>query len=323
MNLTKYLLIAATLFAGLLNASAHVSVSGDRTLNSGNAIDGQTFTNNLRTVSSSFGWADGTDANWGDSHRLTAFKFTLGTIQDVTITVARRNAAGQTGATNSLLTAFSLYQTSDYQGNGVLHDTSAGSVNYYTTNFGTGATGESFTDTGSYVAGVWTPGTLNGARDIGESYTDANSNGVYDGPGVGGSGKKGAFLAVNTWIVFDSNPVAASSLSTTFNYVGYAADGTSANFGGAGGIVGDGAADGSVTKTFSGLAAGDYYLFAGGANYFAQDTEQAINGASFNAFPTYGIGVTVGAVPEPTTGALIALGTGALALLPRTRNRKS
>lgn len=318
MKIKRLFLITTSVFAGLLSASAHVSVSGDRTLNAGNPIDGLTVSNGNRTVSSSFGWADATDANWGDSHRTTSFKFTLASAQAVTITIQRNDALAHTGANGTFLPAFSLYQTSDYQGNGVLHDTSAGSVNYFTTTFGNSTTGEAFTDTGSYVSGNWTA-TLNGLWDVGESFTDANGNGVYDGPGVGGSGKKGALRALNNWTVYDSNPVAASSNSTTFNIIGHAADGTSANYGGASGINGDGLADGTITANFSSLAAGDYYLFVGGANYSSQNTEAPIYGPSFNAYPTYGISLSVAAIPEPSTWALIIAATGGIALLRRTR----
>jgi hypothetical protein len=92
-----------------------------------------------------------------------------------------------------------------------------------------------------------------------------------------------------------------------FDYIGHAADGTSANFGLAEGIIGDGNADGFVTATFDGLAAGDYSFFVGGANYAAQLVE---TGAPF---PTYGVDVSVQAIPEPSTWAMIALGFGFLA----------
>ena len=91
----------------------------------------------------------------------------------------------------------------------------------------------------------------------------------------------------------------------SFSYIGHAADGTSDNFGNVPGINGDGNADGFVTATFNDLEAGDYSLFVGGANYAAQSTETA-------TYPTYGVDVSVQAVPEPSTWALIALGFGFL-----------
>jgi MYXO-CTERM domain-containing protein len=83
-------------------------------------------------------------------------------------------------------------------------------------------------------------------------------------------------------------------------YIGHAADGTSANYGSASGINGDGTADGSVYAVFT-LAAGDYSLSVGGADYAKQLTE---TGATF---PTYGVDVSVGGVPAPGAVALLAI----------------
>jgi len=97
-----------------------------------------------------------------------------------------------------------------------------------------------------------------------------------------------------------------------FTYIGHAADGNFANFGNTAGIVGDGTADGFVTATFSGLAAGDYSLFVGGANYVLQNTEAA-------TYPTYGVNVTVGLVPEPSASSLLLGSAALLGLLRRRR----
>lgn len=98
-------------------------------------------------------------------------------------------------------------------------------------------------------------------------------------------------------------------------YVGHAADGTTNNYGNAAGINGDGNADGYVTFLFENLAAGDYSLFVGGANYAAQGTETG------PTYPTYGITTTVSVVPEPSTWALVLTGVAATALL-RRRTKK-
>ena len=99
-----------------------------------------------------------------------------------------------------------------------------------------------------------------------------------------------------------------------FNYIGNAADGNSANYGTAAGIFGDGTADGYLTATFTGLAAGDYSLWVGGANYGLQTVE---TGPS--TFPTYGVTVTAALVPEPSTGSLLLGGVTLLTLLRRSR----
>ena len=99
-----------------------------------------------------------------------------------------------------------------------------------------------------------------------------------------------------------------------FTYIGNAADGTSANYGTAAGIFGDGTADGYLTATFTGLAAGDYSLWVGGANYGLQTVE---TGPS--TFPTYGVTVTAALVPEPSVGPLLIGGATLLTLLRRSR----
>jgi hypothetical protein len=108
-----------------------------------------------------------------------------------------------------------------------------------------------------------------------------------------------------------SSGILYASRLAYFTYISNAADGTSANFGNAAGIVGDGTADGFVTATFTALAAGDYSLWVGGANYGLQNTEAS-------TLPTYGVNVTVGLVPEPSTASLI-LGSAALLGLLRRR----
>ena len=70
------------------------------------------------------------------------------------------------------------------------------------------------------------------------------------------------------------------------------------------GIQGDGNADGFLTATFSDLAPGDYSISIGGANYAAQLLETG------PTFPTYGVNVSVQAVPEPSTWAMIVLASG-------------
>ena len=99
-----------------------------------------------------------------------------------------------------------------------------------------------------------------------------------------------------------------------FNYIGNAADGTSANYGTVAGIFGDGTADGYLTATFTGLAAGDYSLWVGGANYGLQTVE---TGPS--TFPTYGVTVTAALVPEPSIGFLLLGGATLLTLIRRSR----
>jgi hypothetical protein len=342
MKKNAFILKAASavlfLITSQFDASAHIGLGGR--IFDGNTgtpspnfepIDGQTLTNNTQTVSSSFGWADGTDANWGDSHRLRFFKFTIASTQTVNIEVARRNAG--TGPADTFLPAFTLFTLGGAFVDST-HDTGIPTVNYLTGLFGTTAVGESFVNTngnGGYEAGdpfvdsnnntIWETGEQftdlngNGVWEFGDSFTDTNGNGVFDGAGVGGSGKEGAFRALDPWKIYND-------LSQEMHFstvVGHAADGTSANYGSASGINGDGVADGLVSAEFTDLAAGDYYIAVGGANYAAQNSADVLTGGT--TFRTYGIDVTVGAIPEPSTYALLMLGTGTLALLRRNRKK--
>ena len=270
------LLFAAAAFVTLHGSSAfaHISYTGRNfgtITTSGSTIAGQ-------AVSSSFGWADATDADWGDSHRFRAYRFTLSSPTSVAITAQRQNlvtgtASGQqTGNHDVLLPALSLYSGLSHTSSPLAHDESSLSVEWLITTFGTSA--------GTGLGGSGKEGSLNalGARSIGNSLTD------YPAPSSG------------------------SDSLRSFTYVGYAADGSATNFGSTPGLVGDGVADGFVTTTFWNLAPGDYSLFVGGADYAAQLTETETFGALGNAFPTYGLTVTVAPVPEPGAFALAGIG---------------
>jgi hypothetical protein len=266
--------VLATVFASPVYA--HISYTGRNfgtITTSGSTIAGQ-------AVSSSFGWADATDADWGDSHRFRAYRFTLSSPTSVAITAQRQNlvtgtASGQqTGNHDVLLPALSLYSGLSHTSSPLAHDESSLSVEWLITTFGTSA-----------------------------------------GTGLGGSGKEGSLNALGAWSIGNSltdwpdvpaDPRTDSLRSFTF--VGYAADGSATNFGSTPGLVGDGVADGFVTTTFWNLSPGDYSLFVGGANYAAQSTETATFGAAGTAFPTYGLTVTVAPVPEPGAFALAGIG---------------
>jgi hypothetical protein len=265
MNKLRYiqLTLCGLLLAGPA-AHAHIGYTGR---NFGTNPVSLTITN--QTVSSSFGWADATDADWGDSHRGRFFRFTLTNTTSVSISV-QRNTLG-TGTNGIFLPAFSLFQGLGHlapeQGS---HDSAALSTN---------------------SRPVGTEGSLRSLTDwsIGNDPT-------YVTNGDPGSG-----------ILY------AASLRN-FTYIGHAADGTTNNYGDVAGINGDGVADGFVLATFDNLAAGDYSLFVGGANYAAQSAEPG------PTFPTYGISTSVSVVPEPSTWAMLALAAGGAALL-RLRRR--
>jgi hypothetical protein len=270
MKSSKYLILtlvgACAAPAGL---QAHISYSGRDfgTLIVGNPASAINITN----VSSSFGWADGTDADWGNSHRLRAFRFTLTTTASVMITV-QRNSLG-TGPVDTFLPAISVYSgLAQISPEAAAHDSATLSED---------------------SRPVGTEGSFRALNDwsIGNTPT-------YNTPGDPTSGIRFAARLAN------------------FTYVGHAADGTSSNFGLAPGINGDGNADGSVTTTMHGLTPGDYSLFVGGANYAAQTAEPG------PTYPNYGVNVSVQAVPEPSTWALLACGGLVLGAALRRKMRR-
>jgi hypothetical protein len=271
-RISKFILVACTVLAiAGSKGLAHVGYSGRDfgTLMYNSDGSGKTVTIATQTISSGFGWADATDADWGDSHRGRFFRFTLSGSGDVQIT-AQRNLLG-TGTTGTLLPAFSLYsglgQLAPEQGG---HD----SAQYSIDNRQVGTEGS------LRALGNWSIGndpTYNTAGDP--------TSGILYAPRL-----------------------------AYFTYIGNAADGNSANYGTAAGIFGDGTADGYLTATFTGLAAGDYSLWVGGANYGLQSVE---TGPS--TFPTYGVIVSAALVPEPSTGSLLLGGVTLLTLLRRSR----
>lgn len=281
LQMKKFLSLIAATFAALTTlqtASAHLTYSGRDlgTLLLGNPAS----TNNSQTISSSFGWADATDSDWGDSHRGRFFRFTLSTTQSVLITVQRNSGGNQTafgGTTGSFLPAISLYS-----GLGTVSPEAAG-------------------HDGSALSVDSRPAGTEGSFRSLESWSLGNEL-TYNTPGNATSG------------------ILYAARLAYFTYIGNAADGDPSNYGIVAGINGDGAADGYLAATFNDLAAGNYSLFVGGANYTAQLSEGVSANGTYS-YPTYGVDVSVQAVPETTTWALIALGFGFLSW--RVLHRKS
>lgn len=231
-------------------ASAHISYTGRNfgVLQGGNTAESATIT--IANISSDFGWAASTDANYGDSHRTRAFRFQLASAGIVTLAV---QATG-----GGFLPGFSVYSGLSHVAPELLaHDATEASLDYLATLSGPAKLGALF------GLGDWAIG----------------NDPVYNTPGDPSSG------------------VAVAASLRYFDYVGNAADGTTANHGIAAGINGDGAADGFVTGTFN-LLAGDYSIFVGGAN---------LAGEGPGPYPIYGSIVTVSVIPEPSSALLIAL----------------
>ena len=274
----KKILLTAVASAVLIgagqNASAHISYSGRNfgTL----VVGGGAVVIGNQTISSSFGWADATDSNWGDSHRGRFFRFKLSSTASVVITVARNSGGNQTvtvgnatvGTANSFLPAVSLYS-------GLAQGTV--SVNQTLGN-------------GTVVA-----------------RTEALSHDTAPlSVSSRGNGTEGSFRALNNWSIGNDPTYVTAGDSTSgiliaerlasFTYIDHAADGTAANYGNAPGIEGDGTADGFLTATFLDLPPGDYSFFVGGADYAAQLVQ---TGAP--SYPTYGVYVSAQAIaPTPS-----------------------
>nr|MCU0791870.1 hypothetical protein [Opitutaceae bacterium] len=114
MKSSSYLLAAAcAALATAQTASAHLGYGNLVThpttpgRNFGTLVDTTPITVTNQTFTSAFGWADATDADYGDSHRGRFFRFTLTETTSVQITVAR-NSNG-TGPSGTFLPAISLY----------------------------------------------------------------------------------------------------------------------------------------------------------------------------------------------------------------------
>lgn len=122
--------------------------------------------------------------------------------------------------------------------------------------------------------------------------------------------RQGAFNSLGDWkmgndasLVDGSGNYDFSQLSS-LTYHGHVADGSSANFGFASGIQGDGAADGVVRASFP-LPAGNYSLIVGGAQIDSTDLR------------TYGFQASLTVIPEPS--ALLLAGGSVCALFRRRR----
>ena len=265
----KKLLLSAVAMAILIstgqNASAHISYTGRNfgTL----SVGGAAVVIGNQTISSSFGWADATDTDWGDSHRGRFFRFTLNSTASVIITVSRNHAGNQTagnGTANSFLPAVSLYS-------GLAQRANNEGVQQGAT-FRT----EALAHDGSALS-ISARGSAEGSLRTLTNFSIGNDD-TYVTSGD------------------PTNGILIPARLASFTYIGHAADGTAANFGNAPGIEGDGTADGFLTATFLDLAPGDYSFFVGGADYASQTVQ-------VGTFPTYGVFVSaqaIAATPAPT-----------------------
>ena len=126
-------------------------------------------------------------------------------------------------------------------------------------------------------------------------------------------GTEGSFKALTDWSIgndpgdLNGTPIPASL--SFFKYIGHAYDGS--------GFGSDGTLDGKVSHTFN-LKAGDYSVFVGGTDYFAQEVSNP------DLSTKYGVTATLvaGVVPEPEVYAMLLAGLGLMgAMVTRRRTR--
>jgi len=229
-ELLKRYMGCAALLLGAGTASAHISYTNR---DFGTLVpNAAPVTISNQTVTGNYGWADGTDEDNADSHKVRYYRFTLAAPAYVTI----RFSGSTNGATRdgTIKPGFSIYQ-------GLAHvapiTTAPGSPDYDTSPISMAYRAQLETTLGRTVEGCFH--ALKNWR-------------------IGGENQPGP--------TFDFD--AADGLST-FVFKGYAADGDSTLFGSTAGVIGDGNANGTITKSIY-LQAGNYTVAVGGVNYAGQ-----------------------------------------------------
>lgn len=194
MNYIVKLLGLAVLVLPLSEATAHISystrnlgtfsVAGTLVTGTGNngtlTSDGSSATVTItnQNVTGESGWADGTDARFGDSHELRAFRFTL--LQPASVTITVMGLTYTAGAINFLPLehpGFSLYQGLAHMAPDALdHDQSALSLAWLTSIVGAGNFDGAFNALGDWKIG----------SDDGTTFADLTSF-TYAGNAADGS----------------------------------------------------------------------------------------------------------------------------------------
>ncbi len=186
-------------------------------------------------TSGNYGWIDGADGDWADSHKVGYYAFTLtGTAADVTLTFQRKsNAFGGSG----LIPGFTLYEGVAHGGED--HDFSLGSELIRAADCA--ATAGCTTTEGSFRA-------LTTFRITSDADPTGANPAVFTYIGHAYDGNNVTLPGANSPL-YDNNP--------------YLVPG------------GDGVADGVVSRTFQNLAPGNYMAFVGGVAYTTQTNQAA------------------------------------------------
>ena len=162
LSILKTLLILLTVSV----SHAHISYVS-RDLGSFNPIVASSVTLSSNTVSSDFGWASGTDANGGDSHKLRAFKFSVSSAGAVTFR-AQGLSFDRSGVPIGALAlpAFSVYRGLAHESPALGdHDSSVISALYNDSVYGAGNWQGSFRALGDWKIG----------NDDGATFADLSS----------------------------------------------------------------------------------------------------------------------------------------------------
>lgn len=180
-KISKYTLLIAGMTS--LPAMAHISYSG-RDFGTFDGTIGQTNTISYNSATGNFGWIDGTDADWGDSHKVRPYDFHLTNAADVNITfraqvftpaptAAVSNPVPVQGGMNP---GFSLYEGLAHRPPAILdHDSAPGSIAIRDAVGGVGMTEGSFRAQNNWSI-------TNDSNDPPSVFTYIGS--AYDGTGI-------------------------------------------------------------------------------------------------------------------------------------------
>lgn len=194
-----------------------------------------------------YGWADGADADWADTHKLAAFAFTLTGRANVLLQFDKKaNAFG----INGMVPGFSLYLGSPHSG-------AVGSDHDYSV--------------GSELLRVADCAATPGCTATEGSFRSLTSWNITNDPDPRAASPSRFEYIGSAYDGSQTLPAANSPL----------ADGNAYLIPG-----GDGLQDGSVSKLFSNLAPGSYTVFVGGAVYTSQanNANRGVSG-SFSLTP--------------------------------------
>jgi len=179
----------------------------------------------LSSTTGNFGWIDGTDANWADTHKLAPFSFTLTAAADVLLSFEGKVAAGGRAGLNP---GFSLYLGLPHIApDGPDHDYSVGSELIRTTDSGGAVTEGSFRALTSWrITNDADPEALDASNFtyIGHAYDGSQDYGFGNIPGGDGlldnKVSKTFYLEAGTYTAFVGGSNYASQSNTASRGIG-------------------------------------------------------------------------------------------------------